>query len=73
MSSNTTTQTLTINPVDSIPPGATVRHFDQLSERGREQFLSLVTNGTSTDDHPSSDLLESDVIVFTEDVSVTSS
>ncbi|MFB6114338.1 MAG: hypothetical protein ABEJ58_09600 [Halodesulfurarchaeum sp.] len=72
MTPSTTINDLRIRPVDRIPDEATVRHFDQLSERGREQFLSLLGQG-SAEDRPSRELLESDVIVFTDTLSVTSS
>ncbi|MFW6385016.1 MAG: hypothetical protein ACOCY7_02650 [Halodesulfurarchaeum sp.] len=70
MTSHTTIRDLTIEPIERIPSEATVHHVDQLSERAKAQFFSLVGYG-SADDRPSRDLIESDVIVFTDTLSVS--
>ena len=72
MSKSTTLDDLTIEPVSRIPESAEVRHVDQLSERAREQFLTLVEQDP-TAEPPSQDLIESDVIVFNDTVEVSSS
>ena len=63
--SDTAPGTVTLRRLESAPPAAHVRHVDELSEYGLEQFLELVETGATlaVDDF---ELTADDVIVFTE-------
>ncbi|WP_174811935.1 hypothetical protein [Salinadaptatus halalkaliphilus] len=56
---------MTVRPVESVPPTATVRHVDQLEADALEAFLELVSGNRSRDVDETT-LEPGEVVVFTE-------
>ena len=56
---------LTVQRTRRVPPDATVRHFDELSAREQERFLSLVDRPSIGETTPP-DCTEDEVVVYTD-------
>lgn len=60
--------TITIEPTDSVPESATVRHFDELTPAAQENFPALAAGVPSAalfDCPGAAGLDDGDVVVFT--------
>ncbi|MFC4541430.1 hypothetical protein ACFO5R_05760 [Halosolutus amylolyticus] len=68
---------VTVTRIESIPSSLDVRHIDELSERARDCFYRVVSEGTpvAVDADVEAELAQYDVVKFTEyyRVSLTSS
>lgn len=65
MSQSVSPAELTLSQTDDVHPGATVRHFDQLSEEAQDYVATWVRDRTTPGVAPE-DLRTCDVVVFTE-------
>lgn len=65
MSQSVSPAELTLAQTDVVQPGATVRHFDQLSEDAQDYVATWVRDRTVPGVAPE-DLHSCDVVVFTE-------
>ena len=57
-------------PITDVPPGARVRHFDELSDRTQHALATAVQSGRLDIDPASTRLSRGDVVVFTEYVRI---
>lgn len=70
MSQSVSPAELTLSQTDVVQAGATVRHFDQLSEEAQDYVATWVHDRTVPPVAPE-DLRACDVVVFTEYVRVS--
>ncbi|SEL54179.1 hypothetical protein SAMN04488691_105239 [Haloferax larsenii] len=57
-------------PITDVPPGARVRHFDELSDRTQQALTTALPSGHLDIDPESTNLSRGDVVVFTEYVRI---
>jgi hypothetical protein len=58
---------ITVVPIDDVPSDSRVRHYDELGEDAKERFPDLAgSNASSVAGSPPDDLLECDVVKYTD-------
>ncbi|WP_154325995.1 MULTISPECIES: hypothetical protein [Haloferax] len=57
-------------PITDVPPGARVRHFDELSDRTQHALATAAPSGRLDIDPATTRLSRGDVVVFTEYVRI---